>query len=166
MSNQYPQGQIPVAVIKDPDLFIIVRAEKAKELDLEELKKAEQLLLRLEQKEEFKVEMNGIQNSAMVPSNSRVKTLNPFIDSEGILRVGGRLRNSRSITSIVEPDLTNLNENRLDSWQKITKIIQLIWKRWSVDYLNSLQQRNKWHFEKKNAKIGDMVIIKEDNLPS
>ncbi|GFT72989.1 integrase catalytic domain-containing protein [Trichonephila clavipes] len=72
----------------------------------------------------------------------------------------------RSITSIVEPDLTNLNENRLDNWQKITKIIKLIWKRWSADYLNSLQQRNKWHFEKKNAKIGDMVIIKEDNLPS
>ncbi|GFW44341.1 hypothetical protein TNCV_1747701 [Trichonephila clavipes] len=91
MSNQYPQRQIPVAVIKDP---------------------------------------------------------------------------GRSITSIVEPDLTNLNENRLDNWQKITKIIQLIWKRWSVDYLNCLQQRNKWHFEKKNAKIGDMVIIKEDNLPS
>ncbi|GFX67692.1 integrase catalytic domain-containing protein [Trichonephila clavipes] len=56
-------------------------------LDLGELKKAEQLLLRLVQKEEFKVEMNGIQNSAMVPSKSRVKTLNPFIDSEGILRV-------------------------------------------------------------------------------
>ncbi|GFT90073.1 integrase catalytic domain-containing protein, partial [Trichonephila clavipes] len=169
MSNQYPQRKIPVAVIKDPDLFVIVRAKKAKRigpLDLGELKKAEQLLLKLVQKEEFKVEMNGIQNSAMVPSNSRVKTLNPFIDSEGILRVGGRLRNSRSITSIVEPDLTNLNENRLDNWQKITKIIQLIWKRWSVDYLNSLQQRNKWHFEKKNAKIGDMVIIKEDNLPS
>ncbi|GFU11103.1 integrase catalytic domain-containing protein [Trichonephila clavipes] len=72
----------------------------------------------------------------------------------------------RSITSIVEPDLTNLNENRLDNWQKITKIVQLIWKRWKVDYLNSLQQRNKGHFEKKNAKIGDMVIIKEDNLPS
>ncbi|GFY23242.1 integrase catalytic domain-containing protein [Trichonephila clavipes] len=63
-------------------------------LDLGELKKAEQLLLRLVQKEEYKVEMNGIQGSAMVPSNSRVKTLNPFIDSEGILRVGGRLRNS------------------------------------------------------------------------
>ncbi|GFS80310.1 integrase catalytic domain-containing protein [Trichonephila clavipes] len=69
----------------------------------------------------------------------------------------------RSVTSIVEPDLTNLNENRLDNWQKIAKIIQLIWKRWGVDNLNSSQQRNKWHFEKKNAKIGDMVIIKEDN---
>ncbi|GFX13010.1 integrase catalytic domain-containing protein [Trichonephila clavipes] len=78
MSNQYPQRQIPVAVIKDPG----------------ELKKAEQLLLRLMQKEEFKVEMNGIQNFAMVPFNSRVKILNPFNDSEGILRVGGRLRNN------------------------------------------------------------------------
>ncbi|GFW72447.1 hypothetical protein TNCV_3796751 [Trichonephila clavipes] len=91
MSNQYPQRQIPVAVIKDP---------------------------------------------------------------------------GRSITLIVEPDLTDLNENRLIIGRKLQKIIQLIWKRWSVDYLNSLQQRNKWHFEKKNAKIGDMVIIKEDNLPS
>ncbi|GFX40077.1 integrase catalytic domain-containing protein [Trichonephila clavipes] len=63
-------------------------------IDLGELKKAEQLLLKLVQKEECKVEMNGIQNSAMVPSNSRIKTLNPFIDSEGILRVGGQLRNS------------------------------------------------------------------------
>ncbi|GFY21718.1 integrase catalytic domain-containing protein [Trichonephila clavipes] len=140
MSNQYPQRQIPVAVIKDPgklkncsdfsnffldsainsfvnnllnlsnDYFKIIRVLsficrfvyncKSKEskgigpLELGELKKAEQLLLKLVQKEEFKVEMNGIQNSAMVPSNSRVKTLNPFIDSEGILRVGGRLRNS------------------------------------------------------------------------
>ncbi|GFT20213.1 integrase catalytic domain-containing protein [Trichonephila clavipes] len=59
-------------------------------LDLGELKKAEQLLLKLVKKEEFKVEMNGIQISAMVPSNSRVKTLNPFIDNEGILRKYGK----------------------------------------------------------------------------
>ncbi|GFX24746.1 integrase catalytic domain-containing protein [Trichonephila clavipes] len=90
MSNKYPQRQIPVAVIKDPEHK---ESKRIGPLDLE-LKKAEQLLLKLVQKEEFKVEMNGIQNSAMVPSNSRVKTLNLFIDSEGILRVGGRLRNS------------------------------------------------------------------------
>ncbi|GFX44375.1 DUF5641 domain-containing protein [Trichonephila clavipes] len=93
----------------------------------------------------------------LVPLSSDLDDLNVLTPSHFLI--------GRSITSIVEPDLTNLNENRLDNWQKITKIIQLIWKRWSVDYLNSLQQRNKWHFEKKNAKIGDMVIIKEDNLP-
>ncbi|GFV78761.1 integrase catalytic domain-containing protein [Trichonephila clavipes] len=88
-----------IATIQGDDFQFVYNC-KSKEskrigpLDLGELKKAEQLLLKLVQKEEFKVEMNGIQNSATVPSNSRVKTLNPFIDSEGILRVGGRLRNS------------------------------------------------------------------------
>ncbi|GFU96983.1 DUF5641 domain-containing protein [Trichonephila clavipes] len=94
----------------------------------------------------------------LVPLSSDLDDLNVLTPSPFLI--------GRSITSIVEPDLTNLNENRLVNWQKITKIFHLIWKRWSVDYLNSLQQRNKWHFEKRDAKIGDMVIIKEDNLPS
>ncbi|GFW52081.1 integrase catalytic domain-containing protein [Trichonephila clavipes] len=105
------------------------------------------------------IQIEGMLNSRpLVPLSSDLDDLNVLTPSHFLI--------GRSITSIVEPDLTDLNENRLDNWQKITKIIQLIWKRWSVDYLNSLQQRNKWHFEKKNAKIGDMVIIKEDNLPS
>ncbi|GFW60917.1 uncharacterized protein TNCV_4871281 [Trichonephila clavipes] len=105
------------------------------------------------------IQIEGMLNSRpLVPLSSDLDDLNVLTPSHFLI--------GRSITSIVEPDLTYLNENRLDNWQKITKIIQLIWKRWSVDYLNSLQQRNKWHFEKKNAKIGDMVIIKEDNLPS
>ncbi|GFV04949.1 integrase catalytic domain-containing protein [Trichonephila clavipes] len=105
------------------------------------------------------IQIEGMLNSRpLVPLSSDLDDLNVLTPSHFL--------KGRSITSIVEPDLTNLNENRLDNWQKITKIIQLIWKRWSVNYLNSLQQRNKWHLEKKNAKIGDMVIIKEDNLPS
>ncbi|GFV88934.1 integrase catalytic domain-containing protein [Trichonephila clavipes] len=66
MSNQYPQRQIPVAVIKGSRF--VYNCKKSKEskrigpLDLGELKKAEQLLLKLVQKEEFKVEMNDIQN--------------------------------------------------------------------------------------------------------
>ncbi|GFX11546.1 integrase catalytic domain-containing protein [Trichonephila clavipes] len=105
------------------------------------------------------IQIEGMLNSRpLVPLSSDLDDLNVLTPSHFLI--------GRSITSIVEPDLTNLNENKLDNWQKITKIIELIWKRWNVDYLNSLQQRNKWHFEKKNAKIGDMVIIKEDNLPS
>ncbi|GFX86894.1 integrase catalytic domain-containing protein [Trichonephila clavipes] len=105
------------------------------------------------------IQIEGMLNSRpLVPLSSDLDDLNVLTPSHFLI--------GRSIASIVEPDLTNLNENRLANWQKITKIIQLIWKRWSVDYLNSLQQRNKWHFEKKNAKIGDRVIIKEDNLPS
>ncbi|GFW15395.1 integrase catalytic domain-containing protein [Trichonephila clavipes] len=238
MSNQYPQRQIPVAVIKDPavhldivtDLtsnafiatlkrFIFRRGKCAKSYSDNatnfvganiELKKMFNLLCKPDETlasymasegidwkflplrapkfgglwevgvksfkfylkrvvgnirltyEEFLtviIQIEGMLNSRpLVPLSSDLDDLNVLTPSHFLI--------GRSITSIVEPDLTNLNENRLDNWQKITKIIQLIWKIWSVDYLNSLQQRNKWHFEKKNAKIGDMVIIKEDNLPS
>ncbi|GFW35202.1 uncharacterized protein TNCV_1695171 [Trichonephila clavipes] len=144
MSNQYPQRQIPVAVIRiqaNPTCTDQIMADLPKD--------------RVIKNYPFNVSAVHLDIVTDLTSNAFIATLKRFI-----------FRRGRSITSIVEPDLTNLNENRLDNWQKITKIIQLIWKRWSVDYLNSLQQRNKWHFEKKNAKIGDMVIIKEDNLPS
>ena len=32
------------------------------------------------------------------------------------------------------------------------------------DYLCNLQNRTKWYFEKCNVNIGDLVIIKEDNI--
>ncbi|XP_054711310.1 uncharacterized protein LOC129220901 [Uloborus diversus] len=71
----------------------------------------------------------------------------------------------RPITSIVEPDISSISDNKLSSWQKITKMPQNLWKRWQHDYLNHLQQRNKWFIEKKNLKEGTMVIIKDENLP-
>ncbi|GBN87423.1 hypothetical protein AVEN_214444-1 [Araneus ventricosus] len=71
----------------------------------------------------------------------------------------------RPLYPLIEPDLTNINENRLKSWHKITRVFQFIWKKWSNDYLNNLQERNKWMFCKNNVKIRDMVLVKEDNLP-
>ncbi|GFV39416.1 uncharacterized protein TNCV_1231171 [Trichonephila clavipes] len=62
----------------------------------------------------------------------------------------------RPITAIAEPSLTEVSDNRLKVWQKQTKIVQHIWKRWSNNYLSTLQNRNKWYFEKNNVKIHDM----------
>ena len=72
---------------------------------------------------------------------------------------------NRSLNSIVEPNLTQLKESNLKRWQKITRIVQLIWKFWHRSYLNQMQQRNKWMFEKNNVKIGDLVLLIEENLP-
>ncbi|GFS71658.1 integrase catalytic domain-containing protein [Trichonephila clavipes] len=64
---------------------------------------------------------------------------------------------NRSLNSLEEPNLTKCKESNLKKWQKITKIVQLMWKFWSRNYLNQLQQRGKWMFEKNNVKIGDLV---------
>ncbi|GBN05803.1 hypothetical protein AVEN_52412-1 [Araneus ventricosus] len=71
----------------------------------------------------------------------------------------------RPITAIAEPNLTNVENNRLNLWQKTSKMIQAIWKKWQNNYLSTLQQRNKWMIKKQNLKVGDMVLLKEENLP-
>lgn len=94
--------------------------------------------------------------------NSRPLTpLSTDVDDLAILTPGHFLI-GRPITSIVEPSLISIPENRLTAWQRITKVNQLIWKSWSRDYLSHLQQRHKWQFEKANIKKGDLVLLKDD----
>ncbi|XP_067124826.1 uncharacterized protein [Centruroides vittatus] len=50
----------------------------------------------------------------------------------------------RSIDTIPDIDLKSLSDSRLSHWQRVTKMTQIIWKRWTNTYLNNLQQWNKW----------------------
>ncbi|XP_071033022.1 uncharacterized protein [Parasteatoda tepidariorum] len=97
--------------------------------------------------------------------NSRPLTpLSDDIDDLDVLTPGHFLV-GRSITAIAEPSLLDKSETRLSRWQRLTKIVQYIWTKWSRDYLNNLQQRTKWKVEKTNIILNAMVLIKEDNLP-
>ncbi|GFX41844.1 integrase catalytic domain-containing protein [Trichonephila clavipes] len=49
---------------------------------------------------------------------------------------------------------------------KSKKITQHIYKLWKRDYLNNLQERHKWKFNKNNVSVGTLVLIKDENLPS
>ncbi|GFV28643.1 integrase catalytic domain-containing protein [Trichonephila clavipes] len=71
----------------------------------------------------------------------------------------------RPISAIPEPAILDISDNRLSRWQYTTKCVQTIWKRWKNDYLNHLQQRNKWQFEKNNVAVGCLVLVKENDLP-
>ena len=44
-------------------------------------------------------------------------------------------------------------------------MVQNLWRQWSRDYLHQLQQRTKWRNIQPNVKIGELVLVKEDNLP-
>lgn len=69
------------------------------------------------------------------------------------------------MTAFPNKDLINTPENRLTAFQKCEKVKQLFWKRWSIEYLNRLQNRPKWLAPQKNLEINQLVLIKEDNLP-
>lgn len=48
-------------------------------------------------------------------------------------------------------------------WKRTQQILNILWKKWSSDYLQSLQQRAKWHSSTPNLKIGMLVLIKDIN---
>ncbi|GFX65918.1 integrase catalytic domain-containing protein [Trichonephila clavipes] len=118
----------------------------------------ENLHFTFEEFETFMIQVEGILNSRpLTPLSSDA-------DNFDVLTPGHFLI-GRPITSIPEPNLIDVNENRLSRWEKITKVVQRTWKKLKSDYLNTLQARSKWITEKNDLMIGQMVLIKEDFLP-
>lgn len=71
------------------------------------------------------------------------------------------------LVSLPEPlPVESKHVNQLARWQLVKQMTANVWKRWSHDYLHTLQQRAKWHLTQYNVKLGDLVLIKEDGLPS
>ncbi|GFX38365.1 integrase catalytic domain-containing protein [Trichonephila clavipes] len=98
------------------------------------------------------IQIEGILNSRpLCPLSSNSDDLNALTPAHFLI--------GRSMTSVVEPNLIELKENALKKWQRITRLVQLIWNKWHRCYLSELQQRNEWQFKKQNVKVGDLVVL-------
>ncbi|XP_046399398.1 uncharacterized protein LOC124165903 [Ischnura elegans] len=64
-----------------------------------------------------------------------------------------------------KPALIEENIPTLKRWQMVQQMLQHYWRRWSREYLQSLQQRQKWATSTPNIKAGDLVIACNDNTP-
>ncbi|GFT72841.1 integrase catalytic domain-containing protein [Trichonephila clavipes] len=111
--------------------------------------------------EEFEtiiIQIEGILNSRpLVPLSDNINEYEVLTPGHFII--------GRPISAIPEPAILDISDNRLSRWQYTTKCVQTLWKRWKNDYLNHLQQRNKWQFEKNNVAVGCLVLLKENDLP-
>ncbi|XP_026323275.1 uncharacterized protein LOC113232713, partial [Hyposmocoma kahamanoa] len=60
----------------------------------------------------------------------------------------------------------NFNQYDLrNRWRLVEQMNTHIWKRWSNEYLHQLQERSKWHHPTKNLEEGNVVLVKDENLP-
>ena len=50
-------------------------------------------------------------------------------------------------------------------WKQIQYLADLFWRRWTREYLPSLQGRQKWLCSKKNLAQGDIVLMVDENSP-
>ncbi|XP_045510129.1 uncharacterized protein LOC123705417 [Colias croceus] len=46
-----------------------------------------------------------------------------------------------------------------------TRSIQHFWRHWHLEYIAELQQRTKWRLPVRCLQQGDLVLVKEDNVP-
>lgn len=59
-----------------------------------DIEEASLMIIRFEQATTFDEDIRHLKNNLQMHKTSKIKSLNPFIDESGVLRVGGRLRNS------------------------------------------------------------------------
>lgn len=95
--------------------------------------------------------------------NSRPLTpLSKNPDELDVLTPGHFLVGS-ALTAPIEPCLMHEKLNRLDRWETCTRMKQEFWHKWTNDFISQLQIRSKWTTKSENIKVGDLVLLKEEN---
>ena len=86
------------------------------------------------------------------PRDEPVLTPNHFL----VGRLGGQLA----------PQVTNdIAFNPRNRWRLIQDLVKLFWKRWREEFLSTLNTRKKWREAKDNLKVGDVVLVVDQNAP-
>lgn len=50
-------------------------------------------------------------------------------------------------------------------WRRVQHLANEFWVRWKKEYLQSLQQRQRWTKPRRETCVGDIVIVKDDDQP-
>ena len=105
------------------------------------------------------IQIESVLNSRpLYPLSPDPTDLNPITPSHFLI--------GRSAISIPDEDVRSYPENRLKTYEKLQRLHQMFWDRWSKDYISNLQERTKWKSNgSTNPQLGMLVLIKEDNLP-
>ena len=70
----------------------------------------------------------------------------------------------RPLKSLPDPPSSYQSMNLLRRWNLCQTLVRHFWSRWSSDYFASLRKFSKWHSPTRNARVGDIVLLKEDGL--
>ena len=68
------------------------------------------------------------------------------------------------LTNIPDQDMKIEKIITLKRWYLTQHMNQTFWKCWFTEYLSQLQERYKWKIPKKDIKLNDLAIIREENL--
>ncbi|XP_071580259.1 uncharacterized protein [Temnothorax nylanderi] len=72
-----------------------------------------------------------------------------------------------AISAVPEPSLAEEPTGRLSRWQLLQQLRDHFWKRWSSEYLQALNSRQKWRTKDDNPRVGDLCLVRgEQTAPT
>ncbi|XP_050065896.1 uncharacterized protein LOC126554955 [Aphis gossypii] len=71
----------------------------------------------------------------------------------------------RPLLSIPDPESPDTQLCLRTRWKLLQQSFRFFWRRWSQEYLNTLQTRGKWTKTSNNVEVGNMVVVKTVDSP-
>ena len=75
------------------------------------------------------------------------------------------LVNGSRLDAIPQPRLQKADEFPVKRFRALQQLLSQFWKRWSSEYVASLQPRGKWRHECANLAVDNVVLVTDDGIP-
>ena len=86
-------------------------------------------------------------------------------DDDGIdVLTPGHFLIGRPLCALPDPSSSYCSMSLLKRWDLCQNLVRNFWRRWSTDYLTSINKFHKWKYPNRNIQSGDLVVIREDSL--
>ena len=94
--------------------------------------------------------------------NQRPIGRHPTSSDDGVYLCQNDLLLGRSTSDIPQGPFAN-GSKFIRRFYFIQSLVDSFWKRWTRNFFPSLIIRNKWHVDRRDVKIGDIVLVKDSN---
>ena len=110
-------------------------------------------------------ELNTILTQIEACLNSRPLVYSSSPDDDGIeILTPGHFLIGQSMCSLPDPAFSYRSISLLKRWDLCQNLTRHFWRRWSEEYLTSLNRYNQWRRKSRNLEVGDIVLLKEDGI--
>ena len=97
--------------------------------------------------------------------NSRPLSAIPHNDDDGIeMLTPGHFLIGRPLQALPDHAQSFQKQSLLRRWYLCQSLVRHFWERWRNEYLIAIRKHSKWKRPSKNLQIGDVVVLKEDNM--
>jgi hypothetical protein len=110
-------------------------------------------------------EMSTLLSQIEACLNSRPISVLPNNPNEPNPLTPGHFLVGEPLVTIPEVNYEKSTIGSLRRWQLTQRMLQGFWRRWSNEYLVNLLHRYKWAYKTPEPEVGDIVLVKEDDLP-